>query len=333
MHRRFWFFRVAERLKLPPLALAAVVALLMTVLTPVVESLSSPIAYAREPFEGFVPRVMGVTLVIFVGFLQLAERWAASALAALDSFLGEVKLDPTRHPRAAAWTGASLAVAVIFVVHEINTGRWSRFLSGDWNLFDAWAVIVVFPVVTLAYQVALIVFVLAWRVGQVGAGPLRLDLFDSRRGEPLARFALRLALAVAALGVAMAANAVLGTWALGTSLFFGALNGSTCIVVLWFCTRPITRSMQALKRVELERIRRAIAGDTGALAESPLAHRLEALDLAGLLVYKREVLAAPIWPLDVRQWGRLVLYLVLPPLSWVAAAVVEELVQGRLGLK
>lgn len=131
----------------------------------------------------------------------------------------------------------------------------------------------------------------------------------------------------------MAANAPLGTWALGTSLFFGAFNGATCLLVLWLCTGPFTRSMQALRRDELARIRRAIAGDADALGESPLADRLEALDLAGLLVYQREVMDLPIWPLEARQWGRLVLYLVLPPLSWVAAAVVEELVQGSLGLK
>lgn len=43
-----------------------------------------------------------------------------------------------------------------------------------------------------------------------------------------------------------------------------------------------------------------------------------------LALYRHQLAAMPAWPLSLRRFGRLVFYLVIPPLAWVAAALVES---------
>lgn len=47
-----------------------------------------------------------------------------------------------------------------------------------------------------------------------------------------------------------------------------------------------------------------------------------------LALYRAQVAATPAWPLSLRSVARIGLYLVIPPLTWVAAALVETLVSG-----
>ncbi|PCH59716.1 MAG: hypothetical protein COC19_06780 [SAR86 cluster bacterium] len=45
-----------------------------------------------------------------------------------------------------------------------------------------------------------------------------------------------------------------------------------------------------------------------------------------LLLYRREIRQAPVWPFDLAALTRLGLYLILPPLTWVGAALIENVV-------
>lgn len=53
-------------------------------------------------------------------------------------------------------------------------------------------------------------------------------------------------------------------------------------------------------------------------------------ELLPLLAWRRELLAISEWPLDARSLGRLAFYLVIPPLTWVGAALIEHLVESLL---
>ncbi|GAB5415240.1 MAG: hypothetical protein Cons2KO_28430 [Congregibacter sp.] len=55
---------------------------------------------------------------------------------------------------------------------------------------------------------------------------------------------------------------------------------------------------------------------------------LDAMDT--LLDMRERVVRAPGWPLDLAGVKRILLYIVLPPLTWAAAAVVEMLIDGAL---
>ena len=326
----FWFFRLAERVRMSPIAFAVIIALAISVVTLVIESLAGPIQYDRKPFESLVPHMMASTVLLSVSLLYFSERWASDALTASRPFVRGIEVDPTRHSSAVVWGGFLTALPPMLVFHETNTARWSRFATGDWNLFDVWVVLVVALGLVLSFQISLIVLALARRVGRWAADPIDLELFDSNRGRSITRYALRVAFAFAIFGVVQGASGLAGAWAFWPGVITALVNFFFSMLLFSLCMLPFVRSMNALKRAELSRVQRAISGDARALSESSLGHHLELLDLLGLLAYRREVVGVSSWPLDSTHWGRLVLYLVLPPLSWVAAAIVEELVQGRI---
>ena len=46
--------------------------------------------------------------------------------------------------------------------------------------------------------------------------------------------------------------------------------------------------------------------------------------LEPLLTYRREVIDAPEWPFDTSVLGRLAIYLIIPPLTWIGAALIDH---------
>jgi hypothetical protein len=86
---------------------------------------------------------------------------------------------------------------------------------------------------------------------------------------------------------------------------------------------PVHRRIVGLKRATLERIGGKISACT--TGDTPDYQALEPL-----LVYRREVLEAPEWPFDTTVIGRLALYLIIPPLTWIGAALIEILVDTAI---
>lgn len=61
-------------------------------------------------------------------------------------------------------------------------------------------------------------------------------------------------------------------------------------------------------------------------ADSALDDLTSMGDLNQLLLYRREIRRVSEWPFDVPALTRLAFYLILPPLTWVAAALIENVV-------
>ena len=79
------------------------------------------------------------------------------------------------------------------------------------------------------------------------------------------------------------------------------------------------------KREELAKLEELIAASSKRLEPEPMA-RLE------LLMQRRDrVLALRTWPFNVSVVYRLVIYGVIPPIAWTAAALVEVMLEGMLG--
>ena len=92
---------------------------------------------------------------------------------------------------------------------------------------------------------------------------------------------------------------------------------------------PLHRRLQRAKRAELGLINHQL--------ESVRSQQVTLLDdaenlsaVTRLLFYRREIQQAPEWPFDMPALTRLGLYLILPPLTWVAAALIENLVDKLL---
>lgn len=88
---------------------------------------------------------------------------------------------------------------------------------------------------------------------------------------------------------------------------------------------PVHRRIVQAKQSEIERLDRMLATEQQA-PDKATAYA----ELAPLLIYRRELLASGEWPFDTSVMGRLALYLIIPPLTWVGAALIEMLLDTAL---
>jgi len=86
---------------------------------------------------------------------------------------------------------------------------------------------------------------------------------------------------------------------------------------------PIHREIVATKRKELDRIK-ALLDAAGDKARDE-AQRIEYLN--PYLVYRREIAAVHEWPFDTGITTRLAFYLIIPPLTWLCAALMDVAVE------
>jgi hypothetical protein len=91
---------------------------------------------------------------------------------------------------------------------------------------------------------------------------------------------------------------------------------------------PIHIALREVKRAELARVQEEINSRRQDQPQSSW-HTLEAV--APLLTYRREIASVPEWPFDHSIMARFGLYLVIVPLSWIGAALIESLVEPFVG--
>jgi hypothetical protein len=92
---------------------------------------------------------------------------------------------------------------------------------------------------------------------------------------------------------------------------------------------PLHRRLAATKQENLLLLDRKIAEslDEGGFINVNAEHPAQ-LNL--LLTYRRELERSRTWPFDMGNFSRFALYLIIPPLTWVAAALIENLVDSVL---
>jgi hypothetical protein len=93
------------------------------------------------------------------------------------------------------------------------------------------------------------------------------------------------------------------------------------VVVLALPMWGIHRGIVAAKDAELERATVAMR-DAAADSERHLLWWL----------YRQQVAQSPEWPVAARSATRIALYVVIPPLAWIGAALVQDAVANVLGL-
>ncbi len=91
---------------------------------------------------------------------------------------------------------------------------------------------------------------------------------------------------------------------------------------------PIHTALREVKRAELARVQEEIDSRRQDQPQ-PSWHTLETV--APLLTYRREIASVPEWPFDLSIMARFGLYLVIVPLTWIGAALIENLVELFVG--
>ena len=113
------------------------------------------------------------------------------------------------------------------------------------------------------------------------------------------------------------------------NLFRTALPGiiATFIPMLAMLLLPMWPAHKLLKARKAEEIRLINVSLDGLRSEQELytdRERLQAIN--SLLDHRAHLQSVPDWPIDVGSIGRLAFYLIIPPLTWVGAALIENLV-------
>lgn len=153
------------------------------------------------------------------------------------------------------------------------------------------------------------------------AGVVRLDLLDTSPLTPFGRMAATSTLVIIgsqALFPLMWLGEDTDPW---TSIP-GLLGTSLAMLYLFFAAVwPLHQRLRAAKHDETARLakeiraRRAVSADA---AQDPL--------LSTLLIYRREIASVAEWPFDISIVARFGLYLVIVPLTWIGAALIENVV-------
>jgi hypothetical protein len=82
---------------------------------------------------------------------------------------------------------------------------------------------------------------------------------------------------------------------------------------------PLHKRLKAAKQAMLAVVQQQI----NQVSSAPLRDMSE---LATLLTFRREVASVAEWPLDISVLARFSLYLVIVPLTWIGAALIENVV-------
>ena len=153
------------------------------------------------------------------------------------------------------------------------------------------------------------------------AARISVDLLDASRVKPFGRMAVSSTLIVIgaqALFPIMWLGADTDPWTTIPGLAFTTLP---LIYLFAAATWPVHRALHNAKLRELQLLQERISGlrrEGSDVASDPA--------LTSLLVYRREVAEAAEWPFDISIVARFGLYLVIVPLTWIGAALIENVV-------
>lgn len=157
---------------------------------------------------------------------------------------------------------------------------------------------------------------------------MRVDVYRSERLVAFGRTALRPCLFI----IALQCSYVFLLFGDGISLGRGAtplglIAALLLVVGLFFLPlRGIRRRIRSSRDEALAAINLSLNG-----LPKPAAADLQSLTAAaGLLALRERVAAVSSWPLGLEGLRRLLLYVVIVPLTWVGAALMEMLIDGRL---
>jgi len=161
-----------------------------------------------------------------------------------------------------------------------------------------------------------------WFVYRLGAW-IRVDLGDPRSLGIFADIGIRHVLLIV-IGLSVIPMQAILTGGLGLIDFLPPLVVTTpvAVAVLVLPIWGIHRAIVAAKATEFLRV-------TGAMNEAPPDSDRRLL----WWLYRQQIAQSSEWPVAAGSATRLAFYVVIPPLAWVAAALVQDMVANVLDLK
>ena len=222
-----------------------------------------------------------------------------------------------------------LGIPYLLSIGLLYAGAGLYFTARYWWLGPIWTWIVGMLVAFMGGILTYRIIVDAHTFARLARSLPAVDLLDRESLLPFARQGLRSAVP----GVIFVTFFSLNLGDVGFQFASGWIMAAVLVqnaAVLVLPMRGVHDRLRAAKRNEIARVNAAIRGEPGALSGSPLGSR-DRLALADLLAWRAYVEAVPEWPIDVSTLSRSVLYVIIPLLGWVGAALVQHVLDSALG--
>lgn len=202
----------------------------------------------------------------------------------------------------------------------------SDMLSGVTGILTVLGTLMVWIVMTTVIVLLIQQSVLFGRLGRTSA---RVSLLDIRKLRPFARVSISSSLAViGALALFPLIN-LEGGLNLVESLPGAIAILGPLVIMFVIPVWPVHQRLATLKERELtaldDRIAASLDGTGGVNIESGDLDRL-----LPLLDYRREIAQLSTWPFDLGNVTTFVFYLIIPPLTWAGAALIEKVVNALI---
>lgn len=298
----------------------------------------------RSRFDGVIVAVLSLQAGYFLAVQPLVRRVGRGCLEDLRPFLQSSEEEFAKLAGAfwdrtrPEWKIAVVAGAVATLVfQEAQFGRFSRLLTAPAPaLGELWAALVAWA---------------AWSLGLAGAGAfvggagffrrlgreaVSVDLLRTDQLAPFSRFGLRLASAVVGVMTLWAASLVAVFTVVDTQVSSMSWATGAAVAMLYVGLALVAFVIPQLGiRARIRKEKESVSNRLAALL--PTFH--QTVDeagrsperLAALLSVRARVHSTPEWPSGEHTRVRLAIYLLVPLLSWSAAALVEELISRLVG--
>jgi hypothetical protein len=255
--------------------------------------------------------------------LIVSQRHALSLAAQLDTHLHpehRISEEVSRFP------GRQIAIGLIgglvwALAFNIPSEQFVQVLNGEGaSIAITVGQVLIWVCVGLLLFIRLHCVTLFARAGNV----IELSIFEPSGLEPFARVGMfNLVAVMGTLGIATV-QSIDAQFRLGNYLtaFIIALPAGAALLIM---------PMWSLHKRMAKRKGELLAEVTAEITSTPETTTAAAIEKLEALLQRRDrVRALRSWPLDIGFWSRLGFYVLIPPLAWVAAAIVEVGVERML---
>ena len=162
---------------------------------------------------------------------------------------------------------------------------------------------------------------------QLGANKVRISLLNPRKLLPFARVSISSSLAVIGALALFPLMSIESGINLAESLPGAVATLIPLIVIFIIPVWPVHRRLARMKEHQMAELDKQIEDYTG--IESNVASNPGLIEkITPLINYRREISEVSTWPFDAGVMTRLSFYLIIPPVTWAGAALIENLVDS-----
>ncbi|MFT4822829.1 MAG: hypothetical protein ACJAUG_001770 [Halioglobus sp.] len=162
---------------------------------------------------------------------------------------------------------------------------------------------------------------------RLGANHVQISLLNTRKLLPFARVSISNSLAVIGALALFPLISIESGLNSAESLPGAIATLIPLIVIFTMPVWPLHKRLASMKEQEIADLSKQIEEYTG--TEKNIASNPQLLEkIVPLINYRREISEVSTWPFDAGVVTRLSFYLIIPPITWAGAAVIENLVDS-----